>query len=49
MQNKIQGNIANAKTSGLKTNLKTIETGKKLRNTNVVKIVVFLNLYNFNK
>jgi len=44
IQYKIQGKNAKAKISGLKTNLRTIETGKKLRNTKVTKIVEFLNL-----
>tara|TARA_B100001057_G_scaffold464723_1_gene520156 strand:+ start:859 stop:1077 length:219 start_codon:yes stop_codon:yes gene_type:complete len=49
IQYKIQGNNANARISGLNTNLRTIETGKKFRNVKVVKIVEFLNLYSFNK
>ena len=49
MQYKIQGNKANARISGLNTNLRTIETGKKFRKTKVIKIVEFLNLYNFKR
>ena len=49
MQYKIQGKKANAKISGLKTNLRTIETGKKFKKTKVIKIVEFLNLYIFKR
>ena len=49
MQYKIQGNKANARISGLNTNLSAIETGKKFRKTKVIKIVEFLKLNSFKK
>ena len=49
MQYKIHGKKANARISGLNTNLRTIEAGKKFKKTKVIKIVEFLNLYSFKR
>ena len=44
IQNKNHGNNENASISGFKTNLRTIEIGKKFKNNKVINMVEFSNL-----